>query len=93
VEPGVAVTRRSASGRCLCGAEIARGSGGRPRLSCSPRCRQRRDALLKQIERRRLWLLVCQTTGFTRDDAHQQAARLLAEIAQLEAALVPQEET
>ncbi len=41
---------------CACGQVLPSATVGRPRLSCSSACRRQRDAWLKQLRRRTVWL-------------------------------------
>ena len=48
-----AITRPS---RCLCGGALVQQAVGRPRTTCSPVCRRRRDNLVRMLRRRERWL-------------------------------------
>lgn len=67
----VSTTRCAATRKCRCGAELP-ASRGRQWVSCSPRCKRRRDALLKKVERRKGWRALWLTS--TDDPAEVAAA-------------------
>lgn len=79
-----AITRPS---RCLCGGALVQQPVGRPRTTCSPACRRRRDNLVRMLRRREQWL--AQWLDGTADHATtwQAVVTLDGEIATITAAL------
>lgn len=80
----------SAPATCLCGATLVRAARGRPRLTCSARCRRVRDVATRKAIRRVAWIALWQACeergGCSRAEARREIRELRTEIAELLAA-------
>ena len=80
--------------RCeACGASIVRATTGRPRTTCSERCRRAADFHRRKLRRRREWLDAWRAVaalpnrgGYTRDRVRLEIRALVAELVALTAA-------
>jgi hypothetical protein len=76
---GSAATQNS----CACGRPLPQQPSGRPRRSCSPACKLRRDRTLRKVERRRAWRALWLTGGSTRQQIATEVRQLEDDIREL----------
>lgn len=53
--------------RCPCGTVLAHRATGRPRVTCSDRCKRRRDGARRAIARRQQWIATWREQGLFGD--------------------------